>query len=125
MFLRNYAPCSGLDCVWVFSMIDWRLVVSLGLASALIATCLGYLMAAPWHVQAIKPPPSLVPTNIHEGVVRTARPPTAEEKAVADFEAAADAILKKAPNARAAAVADVPLPAGTIPLPRRRPADAP
>jgi len=39
---------------------------------------------------------------------------------VADFEAAADAILRKAPNARASAVADVLVPAGTIPLPRKR-----
>jgi hypothetical protein len=108
-------------------MIDWRLVVSLGLASALVAACLAYLMAPPWQVQAIKSPPPLVPNDVQQdlGLIQRARPPSAEEKVVADFDAAADAILRKAPNTQASTVTDMPMPAARIPLPRRRPADAP
>ena len=50
---------------------------------------------------------------------------SAEEQAVADFEAAADEILKKAPNTRASAAVDAPWHNGNIPLPRRRPLGAP
>jgi hypothetical protein len=127
MFLCNCLSCSRLDFVASFSMIDWRLVVSLGLASALVAACLAYLLAPPWQVQTTKPPPSPIPTNVREDVVlnQSARPPSAEEKAVTDFEAAADAILRKAPDTQASTVTDMPLPAARIPLPRRRPADAP
>ena len=105
-------------------MIDWRLVVSLALASASIAACLTYLMAPPWQVQAIKSPPPLVPNDVQQdvGLNQSVRPPSA---VVADFDAAADAILRKAPNTQASTVTDMPLPAGRIPLPRRRPVDAP
>jgi hypothetical protein len=108
-------------------MIDWRLVVSLGLASASLAACLTYLMAPPWQVQAINPPPSPIPTNVQEDVVlnQSARPPSAEEKSVTDFAAAADEILRKAPNTQASTLTDMPLHAAKIPLPRRRPVDAP
>jgi hypothetical protein len=108
-------------------MIDWRLIVSLALATALMAACLAYLMAPPWQVQATKPPPSPIPTNVHKDAVlnQSAWPPSAEEKAVTDFEAAADAILRKAPNTQASTVTDMPLSAARIPLPRRRPVDAP
>jgi hypothetical protein len=108
-------------------MIDWRLIVSLGLASATLAACLFYLMAPPWQVEAIKWPPSPVPTNVQEDLLldQSARPSGGEEQAVAEFEAAADAILRKAPNTQASAITDVPATAARIPLPRRRPADAP
>jgi hypothetical protein len=127
MFLCNGLSRSRLDFVTSFSMIDWRLVVSLALATASLAVCLTYLMAPPWQVQAIKSPPSPIPTNVQENIVlnQSARPPSAEEKVVADFDAAADAILRKAPNTQASTVTDMPLPATRIPLPRRRPADAP
>ena len=108
-------------------MIDWRLVVSLALASASIAACLTYLMAPPWQVQAIKSPPPLVPNDVQQdvGLNQSVRPSGAEEKAVVEFETAADAILRQAPNTQASTVTDMPLPAARIPLPRRRPADAP
>ena len=108
-------------------MIDWRLVVSLALATASMAACLAYLMAPPWEVQARKSPPSPVQTAVQEdvGLTQKSRPSSEQEKAVAEFEAAADAILRRAPNTRASAVTDVPPPAARIPLPRRRPADAP
>src|SRR5262245_4917622 len=127
MFLCNSLSCSRLDSVASFSMVDWRIVFSLALATASIAACLVYLMAPPWQVQATKPPPSPIPTNVQEDVVlnQSARPPSAEEKTLADFDAAADAILRQAPNTRASSVTDMPLPAARIPLPRRRPADAP
>ena len=108
-------------------MIDWRLVVSLALATASIAVCFAYLMAPPWQVQAIKSPPPLVPNDVPKDVVlnQVARPPSAEEKAVTDFEVAADAILRKAPNTQASTVTDMSSPGAKIPLPRRRPVDAP
>src|SRR4029453_18093634 len=108
-------------------MIDWRLVVSLALATASIAACLTYLMAPPWQVPAIKSPPPLVPNDVQGDVVenQSARPPSAEEKVVADFDAAAAAILRKAPNTQASTVTDMPMPATRIPGPRRRPADGP
>jgi hypothetical protein len=107
-------------------MIDWRLIIPLGLATATIATSVAYLMAPPWQAEATKPPP-LMPTAVKEGLGlrEGARPPSAEEKARADFEAAAEAILRKAPDTRASTAMDLPLPAARIPLPKRRPADAP
>jgi hypothetical protein len=108
-------------------MIDWRLIVSSGLASASIAACLTYLMAPPWQVQAIERPPVPVPTKVQGDVVlnQGARLPSAEEKAVADFEAAAEAILRKAPNTRASVVTDVPSLAAKILMPKSRPPGAP
>ena len=106
-------------------MIDWRLGISLGLASASLVACLSYLMAPPWQVQAISWPSTAMPPNVQENVDldKSARPPSGEVKAIAEFEAAADAILRKTPNAQASI--DVPPLAARIPLPRRRPADAP
>jgi len=67
-----------------------------------------------------------MPTNIHEAVVnQSAQPLSAEEQAIVDFEAAADEILRKAPNTRASAAVDAPWHNGNIPLPRRRPSGAP
>ena len=79
-------------------MIDWRLVIGLGLASVTLTACLAYLMAPPWQIQAISWPTTGVPSTAqkHLDLDRTVRPPSGEEKAVAEFEAAADAILKKA-----------------------------
>jgi hypothetical protein len=106
-------------------MIDWRLGISLGLASASLLACLGYLLAPPWQVQTIIWPSTAMPPNVQENVDldKSARPPSGEVKAIAEFEAAADAILRKAPNAQASV--DVPPLTSRIPLPRRRPADAP
>jgi hypothetical protein len=127
MFLCNCLSCSRLDFVTSFSMIDWRLIVSLALATASLAACLTYLMAPPWQVQAIKSPPPLVPNDVQQGVGlnQSVRPSGAEEKAVVEFETAADAILRKAPNTQASTVTDMPPPGARVPLPRRRPADAP
>jgi hypothetical protein len=107
-------------------MIDWRFIIPLGLAIASIATSISYLMSPPWQVQAIEPPPT-IPTRVQENVVLNegARPPTADEKALADFEAAADAILRKAPNTRASTATGMPWPVERVPLPKRRPAGAP
>jgi len=104
-------------------MIDWRLIIPLGLASATIAACVAYLMAPPWQVLATKPAPP-VPTTLKEiiGLNENTRPETAEERALAEYEAAADAILKRAPNTRASTATNVPLPTASIPLPKRRPA---
>jgi hypothetical protein len=106
-------------------MIDWRLGISLGLASASLLACLGYLLAPPWQVQTISWPSTAMPPNVQENVDldKSARPPSGEVKAIAEFEAAADAILRKAPNAQASV--DVPPLTSRIPWPRRRPADAP
>jgi len=108
-------------------MMDWRLAIALGLASASLAACLVYLMAPPWQVQAISWPSTGVPSTAqkHLDLDRTVRPPSGEEKAVAEFEAAADAILRKAPNTRASAPTDLSPRTARIPLPRPRPAGAP
>jgi hypothetical protein len=107
--------------------MDWRLAIALGLASASLAACLVYLMAPPWQVQAIRWPSTAVPPHVQErlDVDKVVRPQSEEEKAVAEFEAAADAILRKTPNTRASALTDVSPRAMRIPLPRPRPADAP
>ena len=107
-------------------MIDWRLLVSLGMAFASMTACLAYLMTPPWQVQAIVSPPPPMPNN-QEAVVlnQNARPLSADEQAVANFEAAADEILSKAANTRASVAVNVAGHNGRIPLPRRRPSGAP
>ena len=103
-------------------MIDWRIVIPIVLAALSIAACIAYLTAPPWPTQVAMSPPTL-PIRAHDNI--GARPPTVEEKAVAEFEAAADAILRKAPNSQASTVTEMPMPSPRIPLPRRRPTDAP
>lgn len=107
-------------------MIDWRLVIATGLATATMAASVAYLMAPPWQTEAIQPSPP-IPAAAKEsaGPTENAKPPGAEEKALADFEAAADAILRKAPDSRASTSTQAPAHAARIPLPRRRPASAP
>jgi hypothetical protein len=51
--------------------------------------------------------------------------PSAEEQAAADFQRAAAAILKRAPEAQASAGTDEPPITGHIPLPKRRPIPRP
>src|SRR5262245_47794088 len=104
-----------------FSMIDWRLIVPIGLASTPVVACFGYLIASPWRVWPIKPLPSPLVAVVREDVVlsQSVRSQSADEKAVLDFEAAAATILRRAPDARASVLTDVPSPAAKIPLPRR------
>ncbi len=103
-------------------MIDWRVVVPIVLSALSIAACIAYLLAPPWPVQvAMSPPTPLI--RAQDSI--DARPPTVEEKAIAEFEAAADAILRKAPDSQASTVTEMPMPSPRIPLPRRRPAEAP
>lgn len=105
-------------------MIDWRLVIAVGSAAATVAASVAYLLAPPWQTAATMPPPPM-PVTESIGPNESARPPGAEEKALAEFEAAASAILRKSPDSRASTITAVPVPAAKIPLPKRRPADAP
>ena len=102
-------------------MIDWRFIIPLALGTASIAACIVYLMAPPWQVRATKPLPP-IPTEVVPN--ESARLPSEEEKALTDFEVAADAILRNAPDTRASTVTNMPSPAARIPLPRKRPAGA-
>jgi len=100
-------------------MTDWRLVIPIVLAAFSVAACIAYVMAPPWPVQVVTSPPT--PPIKAQGNIE-ARLPTLEERAVAEFEAAADTILRKAPNSQASTVTEMPMLAPRVPLPRRRPA---
>jgi hypothetical protein len=105
-------------------MIRMRLAILAVLISAGLAGCLTYFITPPLRIEVDRqlPPtapdlkgPRPVPTNVdHPG-------PSAEEQAAAAFLRAAQAILKKPPDAEAFAAIDEPPINGHIPLPKRRP----
>ena len=108
-------------------MFSLRLAVPAILAAAAVAGCFTYFVTQPAQVAADQrspptvsnvtgPPDSGIPTNI-------SRPGT--EDHITAFERAADAILKRAQNAKASAGTDEPPMTGRIPLPRRRPITRP
>jgi hypothetical protein len=105
-------------------MISLRLTVPAVLAAAVIAGCFTYLISPPLLVEADHPSP---PTAPNFGVQHTAvstridRLTDDEEKAVAVFQQAADAILRRAANTRASAATDELPVSVKIPLPKRRP----
>ena len=106
-------------------MIRLRLAVLAVLVAAISAGCFTYFITPllPIEVDRQFPPaaPDLkgpgpgAPTNVdHPG-------PSAEARASAAFHLAAEAILKKLPDAQAFAATDEPPINGHIPLPKRRP----
>lgn len=104
-------------------MTGWGLAVSFAIASASLAACVTYLLNPPWRVQASN--------HTQVGLVKrlddsagTYRKAPERDKARAEFEIAADAILKRSPNARASTAADA-IPSIAVPMPRRRPIVAP
>jgi hypothetical protein len=110
-------------------MIHLRLAVPAVLVAAIVAACFTYFVIPPPPVEADQRPPPTVPDMTSRPDSRT---PTnidqrrsAEDHAVAAFQRAAEAILKRAANAQASAGADQPPIAGHIPLPKRRPISRP
>jgi hypothetical protein len=107
-------------------MIHLRLAVSAVLVAAIVAGCFTYFVIPLLLAESDQRlPPDMMngpdpqtPTNIDQ-------PRSAEDQAVAAFQRAAEAILRRAPNAQASAGADQPPIAGHIPLPKRRPLSRP
>jgi hypothetical protein len=104
-------------------MISLRLAIPAALVAAAVAGCITYFVtpAPPQQVEADQLLPPTVPnvTDRPDSAISTnIRRPTTDEHIDA-FERAAEAILKRAQNAKASA--DKPLVTGPIPLPRRRP----
>ena len=104
-------------------MISLRLAVPAALAAAALAGCITYFVtpAPPQQVEADQRLPPTVPNvtgRPDSGISRNIQRPSTEDHIDA-FERAAEAILKRAQNAKASA--DEPPVTGRIPLPRRRP----
>jgi hypothetical protein len=105
-------------------MISWRYVVPAVLVAAGVAACLTYFVTPSPPVETdqqlaltspdMKDPDMRTRTNIDQRA-------SAEEGAKADFERAAAAILRRAPDLQASAGADETPTAKRIPLPKRRP----
>lgn len=105
-------------------MISLRLALPAVLVAAALAGCFTYFVSPSPRVEAEKPlPPTMSdltspapvgPTNIDQG-------PSTEAQAAAAYQRAAEAILKRAPDARASTSTDEGPITGHIPLPRRRP----
>ena len=91
---------------------------------AAVAGCLSYFVTLPVRVESDlrKPPaaPYLTGPNTRAST-RIDQSPTADELAAEAYQNAAEAILRRAPNARASAANDEPPLTGPIPLPKRRP----
>jgi hypothetical protein len=105
-------------------MIGWRLVVPIVLVAAAAAGCFTYFMSELGYVEANYQSPSASHNPSAQDGVATKKIDqrlSDEEKAIADFHQAAEAILRRSPDARASATGDEPPIAGKIPLPRRRP----
>jgi hypothetical protein len=104
-------------------MISLRLAIPAALVAAALAQCITYLVtpAPPQQVEGDQRLPPTVPNVTGRsdlGISTNIRRPTTDEHIDA-FERAAEAILKRAQNAKASA--DKPLVTGPIPLPRPRP----
>jgi len=110
-------------------MIALRLAVPAVLAAAVIAACFTYFVAPPAQVEAdqrLQPAvPKLTGSETRMSTRLDQRPSQEEEKAAAAFQQAAEAILRRAANARASADINQPPITGKIPLPKRRPITLP
>ena len=99
-------------------MISLRFAVPAALVVAVLAVCFTYFVLPR---PPVAPPPQLPEKmpELHMGIPASVDPPKAQETAD-DFLQAAQAILKKEPDARASA--DKPtVITGHIPLPKKRP----
>ena len=110
-------------------MVTLRFAVPAILAAAAAAGCFTYFVTpSPAWVEAdqrlsptvpnLRGPDTTASTSID-------RRPSADEKAAAAYLEAAEAILRRAPKARASADADEPPITGPIPSPKRRPITRP
>jgi hypothetical protein len=100
-------------------MIPLRLAITAVLTAAAVAGLITYFFtpAPPEQVEADQPLPRVTSRPDPE-LTRNIQPPSMEDHIDA-FERAAEAILKRAQNAKA--LADKPLVTGPIPLPKPRP----
>jgi hypothetical protein len=114
-------------------MISLHFAVPSVLVAAAVAGCITYFVTPPAQVplqveadQLSQPSaPVLTRPEMHTSSVIDPRPSAEEEKAAAAFREAAEAILRRAPNTRALALAEEPPITGRIPLPKRRPINLP
>ena len=107
-------------------MISWRLIVPAVLVAAAIAGCLTYVVTPSPPVETVQPLPLTSPAlRGFDGVTQTNidQHSSAEEKAKAAFERAAEAILRRAPDLQASA--GEPASAVRVPLPKSRPLQRP
>lgn len=102
-------------------MIGWRFALAAMLAAAAVAGCIAYFAAPSPGIEASQRPP-LPPLNLRASGMEASKDvaprPSAQERDLAAFEKAAEAILKRA--AYAGAAAERPI-TGPVPLPRKRP----
>jgi hypothetical protein len=113
-------------------MISLHFAVPSVLVAAAVAGCITYFVAPPTQIPLVEadqrsPPsaPVLTRPETKASTVVDPRPSEEEVKAAAAFREAAEAILRRAPNTRALALAEEPSITGRIPLPKRRPIDLP
>ena len=107
-------------------MTSLRLAFSVVLAAAVLVGCFTYLITPPWQVGAVhRSSPTVLSVQVtpkSKGIDPLADD---EDEAVAAFQQAADAILKRAPDTRAsAATQELPI-SGKVPLPKKRPTARP
>ena len=108
-------------------MISWRFAVRAVLVASAVAGCITYFATSAPHqlIEADQQSPPTAPiatARPDSGVSRNIQPPSTEDDITA-YQRAAEAILKRAQNAKASA--DEPLLTGRIPLPKRRPVPRP
>ena len=108
-------------------MISWRFAVLTVLVAAAVAGCITYFAtpAPPQTIEAGQHSPPAAPiatARPDSGASRKIQSPSTEDD-LAAYQRAAEAILKRAQNAKASA--DEPLFTGRIPLPKRRPVPRP
>ncbi|MGA8590150.1 MAG: hypothetical protein WB803_12835 [Pseudolabrys sp.] len=111
-------------------MVTLRFAVSAILAAAAAAGCFTYFVTpSPARVESDQRLPPTVPnlrgpdTTASTGIDQ--QRPSADEKAAAAYQKAAEAILRRAANAQATAGADESPITAPIPLPKRRPITRP
>lgn len=100
-------------------MIGWRLIIPVVLVAAALAWGVTYFVTPPPRVEAEQPS---TPTG-NDMTSSTANTPTIvrQRRSAEEFERAAEAILKRLPDAEASArTNELPI-IGHIPLPKRRP----
>jgi hypothetical protein len=100
-------------------MISLRLVVPAVLVAAAVAGYFSYFATPPPPVEADQRLPPTAPDVI--GSAPGAPAVNVHGRSAEDFQRAAEAILKRLPDASAYAGTDAPPITGHIPLPKRRP----
>ena len=98
-------------------MSIFRLTVPAVVVAAALAGCFAYFVAAPPRVEAEEQSAPTAP----DVASSTAATPAIVGKRREDFERAAEAILKRLPDAQASARTDELPIIGHVPLPKRRP----